>query len=104
MTKFRGQHHPPRVLDFTHEESESDTRRYRTWKAEDPAPKTNPSGKSRRVIAEALLGAMTTARSKTGSSRRVPCARSRRSTPKLLGGAMPLPTTGCCSPAPAARW
>jgi hypothetical protein len=34
----------------------------------------------------------------------VPCARSRRSTPKLLGGAMPLPTTGCCSPAPAARW
>ena len=64
-----------------------------TWKADDPAPKTNPSGKSRRVIALALLGttpAVMTA-SKKKSSRGSRCARLRRSTETLLSGsAMPL--------------
>jgi hypothetical protein len=69
-----------------------------TWKAEDPAPKTNPSGKSRRVIAEALLGTTMAAASKKTSSRGSKlCTRSRRSTAELLmsGGAMPSPSAVC---------
>jgi hypothetical protein len=49
-----------------------------TWKAEDPAPKTNPFGKSCRVSAEASLVATPTMTAKEKSG-------SRRSTAKLSG-------------------